>query len=60
MSHTIRTSAITSLGQTDEFVSVRGADIDAEVEVGATTGIEYFSEDVFPEVEYERCSVTRI
>jgi putative ABC transport system permease protein len=53
MSHTIRTSAITSLGQTDEFVSVRGADIDAEVEVGATTGIEYFSEDVFPEVEYE-------
>ena len=53
MSHTIRTSAITSLGQTDEFVSVQGADIDAEVEVGATTGIEYFSEDVFPEVEYE-------
>src|SRR5215207_2213183 len=53
MSHTIRTAAITSLGQTDELVSVRGADVDTEVEVGGTTGIEYFSEDVFPEIEYE-------
>src|SRR5512134_989889 len=53
MSHTIRTSAITSLGQTDELVSVRGADVDTEVEVGSTTGIEYFSQDIFPEVEYE-------
>src|SRR5215203_3873846 len=34
MSHTIRTAAITSLGQTDELVSVRGADVDTEVEVG--------------------------
>ena len=53
MSHTIRTAAITSLGQTDELVSVRGAEVDTEVEVGGTTGIEYFSEDVFPEIEYE-------
>ena len=53
MSHTIRTAAITSLGQTDELVSVRGADVDTEVEVGGTTGIEYFSEEVFPEIEYE-------
>src|ERR671911_450937 len=50
---TIRTAAITSLGQTDELVSVRGAEVDTEVEVGGTTGIEYFSEDVFPEIEYE-------
>src|ERR687897_258718 len=53
MSHTIRTAAITSLGQTDELVSVRGAEVDTEVEVGGTTGIEYFSEDIFPEIEYE-------
>ena len=53
MSHTIRTAAITSLGQTDELVSVRGAEVDTEVEVGGTTGIEYFSEEVFPEIEYE-------
>src|ERR671910_370091 len=53
MSHTIRTAAITSLGQTDELVSVRGAEVDTEVEVGGTTGIEYFPEEVFPEIEYE-------
>ena len=50
---TIRTAAITSLGQTDELVSVRGAEVDTEVEVGGTTGIEYFSEEVFPEIEYQ-------
>ena len=53
MSHTIRSSAITSLGQTDELVSVRGADVRVEVESGATTGIEYFDERVLPEIEYE-------
>jgi putative ABC transport system permease protein len=53
MSHTIRSSAITSLGQTDELVSVSGADVSAEVELGSTTGVGYFNEDVFPEVEYE-------
>jgi putative ABC transport system permease protein len=53
MSHTIRSSAITSLGQTDVLVSVRGADVQAEVEVGSTTGIEYFSEEIFSDVEYE-------
>jgi putative ABC transport system permease protein len=53
MSHTIRSSAITSLGQTDELVSVRGADVQADVELGSTTGIEYFSEEIFSDVEYE-------
>ena len=53
MSHTIRSSAITSLGQTDELVSVRGAEVGADIQVGSTTGIEYFSERIFPEVEYE-------
>ena len=53
MSYTIRTSAITALGETDELVSVRGAEVDAQEELGGTTGVEYFSEDIFPEVEYE-------
>jgi putative ABC transport system permease protein len=53
MSYTIRTSAVAALGQTDELVSVRGADVDPEAAMGATTGVEYFSEKVFPEVEYE-------
>ncbi|HEY7708142.1 MAG TPA: FtsX-like permease family protein [Gaiellaceae bacterium] len=53
MSHTIRTSAVTSLGETDELISVAGADIGADVELGSATGVAYFSEDVFPEVEYE-------
>ena len=30
-----------------------GAEVDTEVEVGGTTGIEYFSEEVFREIEYE-------
>ncbi len=52
MSHTIRTSAVTALGRTDELVSVRGAEVDPQVAMGATTGIEYFDERIFPEVEY--------
>jgi putative ABC transport system permease protein len=53
MSHTIRSSAIAELGQTDVLVSVSGADVTADVDLGSTTGIEYFSEQVLPEVEYE-------
>src|SRR4029453_18455191 len=53
MSYTIRTSAVAALGRTDELVSVRGADVDPEAAMGATTGVEYFDEKVFPEVEYE-------
>ena len=53
MSHTIRSSAIASLGQTDELVSVRGAEVQGDIQLGSTTGVEYFSESIFPEVEYE-------
>ena len=53
MSYTIRSSAVTALGRTDELVSVRGADVDPEAAMGATTGVEYFDEKIFPEVEYE-------
>jgi putative ABC transport system permease protein len=53
MSHTIRSSAIASLGQTDELVSVRGAEVQGDIQLGSTTGVEYFSESTFTEVEYE-------
>jgi putative ABC transport system permease protein len=44
MSRTIRSAATTSLGQTDERISVRGAEIDLAVESGAATGSLYFSD----------------
>jgi putative ABC transport system permease protein len=53
MSHTIRSSAVESLGATDELVSVRGAEVDPMVELGATTGIEYFPESVLQDVGYD-------
>src|SRR5262245_40224548 len=53
MSYTIRSSAITALGRTDELVSVRGAEVDPEAAMGATTGVEYFDEKIFPDVEYK-------
>jgi putative ABC transport system permease protein len=56
MSHTIRSSAVESLGTTDELVSVRGAEVDPMVELGATTGIEYFPESVLQEVGYDLTS----
>jgi putative ABC transport system permease protein len=56
MSHTIRSTAVESLGATDEIVSVRGADVDPTIDVGSTTGIQYFPESVLQEVEYELTS----
>jgi putative ABC transport system permease protein len=53
MSQTIRSSATQSLGATDELVSVRGADVQGDVQLGSTTGVEYFSDRIFPEIEYE-------
>src|SRR5687768_8343013 len=44
MSRTIRSAATTSLGQADERISVRGAEIDLAVESGAATGSLYFSD----------------
>src|SRR4029450_12771113 len=49
MSYTIRTSAVQALGKTDVLVSVKGAEVDPAVQLGATTGVEYFDEKVFPE-----------
>ena len=46
MSHTIRMSAIETLGSTDEIVSVKRADVNTDVPLGEATSVEYFSEDV--------------
>jgi putative ABC transport system permease protein len=53
MSHTIRISAIESLGSTDELVSVRGANADTQVSLGEATSVDYFSEDVVPLLTHE-------
>src|SRR5918995_294069 len=53
MSHTIRSSAVQALGSTDVLVSVRGAEVDPQVELGSTTGIEYFPEGVLQDVGYD-------
>jgi putative ABC transport system permease protein len=53
MSHTIRASAVQALGKTDVLVSVKGAEVDPAVQLGSTTGIEYFPERVLQEVEYD-------
>ncbi|MGH3083666.1 MAG: ABC transporter permease [Gaiellaceae bacterium] len=53
MSHTIRTSAVQALGPTDVLVSVKGAEVDPAVQLGSTTGIEYFPESVLQEVGYD-------
>ena len=53
MSHTIRTSAVQALGATDVLVSVKGAEVDPALQLGSTTGIEYFPESVLQEVGYD-------
>jgi putative ABC transport system permease protein len=51
MSHTIRGAAIESLGQTDELVSARGAEVQAGNELGEATGVRYFDERVVERVD---------
>jgi putative ABC transport system permease protein len=51
MSHTIRGAAIESLGQTDELVSARGAEVQAGNELGAATGVRSFDERVVARVD---------
>jgi putative ABC transport system permease protein len=53
MSATIRSSAITSLGSTDELVSVRGANVDVTMPLGDATGVGYFDQDVVPLITHE-------
>src|SRR5688500_6061604 len=53
MSHTIRGAAVATLGQTDELVSARGAEINLGTGLGSATGIEYFDESVVDEIDRE-------
>lgn len=46
MSHTIRTTAVDALGETDIVVSTRGAADDIPGELGAATGTGYFPEGI--------------
>ncbi|HEX2376540.1 MAG TPA: FtsX-like permease family protein [Gaiellales bacterium] len=47
MTQTIRSSAVSALGQTDELVSARGATANVEAQSGAATGVRYF-----PQADY--------
>jgi putative ABC transport system permease protein len=42
MTRTVRSATVTSLGQTDELISARGATPDIEAAAGAATGVRYF------------------
>lgn len=53
MSHTIRMSAIETLGSTDEIVSVKRAEVNTDVPLGEATSVDYFSEDVVPMITHE-------
>src|SRR6266508_1085398 len=45
MSHTIRSSVVTSLGHTDELVSVKGTDVESNA-IGDSTRVAYFKEEI--------------
>jgi len=50
MTQTIRSSAVSSLGQTDELVSARGATPTLQAQSGAATGVRYFPQADFDAV----------
>ena len=47
MTRTIRSSAVSALGQTDELVAAKGATPDLAVQSGAATGVRYFAQADF-------------
>ena len=49
MSHTIRSSVITSLGQTDELVSAQGTDVES-IAIGESTQVAYYPERAYDAV----------
>jgi putative ABC transport system permease protein len=53
MSHTIRGTAVATLGQTDELVSARGTEVDLGTGLGSATGVRYFDEGVVHRIEQE-------
>lgn len=53
MTHTIRSTVLTSLGNIDDVISVKGADTGSAFFVQAEADIEYFDEALFAQVEAE-------
>jgi putative ABC transport system permease protein len=51
MSHTIRTTAVAALGESDEIVSARGAVDDIPGELGMASGVGWLPESVVGEIE---------
>jgi putative ABC transport system permease protein len=51
MAHTIRATAVTALGATDETIAPKGAADDIPGELGAATGMGWIDESVVSEVE---------
>jgi hypothetical protein len=51
MSHTIRSSVVTSLGHTDELVSVKGTDVESNA-IGDSTRVAYFKEEIASSVRH--------
>jgi putative ABC transport system permease protein len=51
MNHTIRATAVRTLGQTDELVSAKGTELSLGTGLGSSTGVEYFDEDVVEEID---------
>jgi putative ABC transport system permease protein len=52
MGQTIRSSAITALGQTDELVSAKGAQVNnLAADGGAATGVRYFPQSYLTQIE---------
>jgi putative ABC transport system permease protein len=51
MSHTIRSEAIGALGNTDELISARGADVEVGTELGSATAVRYVDESAVARVD---------
>ena len=51
MSHTIRGTAVATLGQTDELVSAKGTEVTLGTGLGSATGVEYFDEGVVDRID---------
>ena len=47
MARTVRSSAVTALGQTDELISAKGATPNLAVQSGSATGVRYFPQSDF-------------
>jgi putative ABC transport system permease protein len=52
MSTTVRSSVLHMYGQTDELISIRGADADQRVDLGQAASVEYFDEGLYPQIAH--------